>query len=108
MAEIAEVADAHIVDLDQVDGVAASLGALLGVMKCLEADDAHASDLVLAWPLDLVRPVTHGLGVAVVLVLVADGQEVRLLPGQAEADAGRVRIGHDSRALAAQPEAAVS
>src|SRR5690242_1290858 len=67
VAEVAQVADAHVVDLDQVDRVAPLLGAFFGVVIRRHADHADAGDLVLAGAVDLVRAVTDDLRVAVVV-----------------------------------------
>ena len=102
------MAHADVVDLDQVDGVASALGAFLRVVVRRKADDAYAGDLVLAGSVDLVSAVAHRLRVGVVLVVMADRQQVRLLAGKAQADGRRVRVGDHRRALAAQPKASMT
>ncbi len=106
--EVAEVAHAHVVDLDQVNGVAASLGAFLRVVIRRESDHADAGNLVLTRSFDLVGTLAHRLRVSVVLVVMADGQQVCLLARQAQADGRRVRVGDHCRVLAAQPKASMS
>src|SRR2546427_417348 len=91
--EVAEVADAYVVDLDEVDGVAPVLGAFVRVMKGRDADHAHAGDLIFARPADLVGAITHHLGVVVVLVLVADGDDLGVHPGELQPDRRRGRGG---------------
>src|ERR1700693_2104768 len=103
MTKVAEMAHTHVVDLDQVNGVAAALRALLLVVIGGKADHADARYLILARTAYLVR-VAHGLRVVVVVVLVADGDEVGVKPLQLEPDGGRVRVCDDSRVAASQPE----
>src|SRR2546430_1353493 len=102
------MAHAHIVDLDQVDGVAPALRAFLRVVIRRKTDDAHAGDLVLAGSLDLVSALAHRLRVGVVVVVVADGQQVSFLARQAQPDRGWVGVGDHRRALASKPEASMS
>src|SRR5437764_2660334 len=106
--QVTEVAHSDVVDLDQVDGVAPLPGALFGVVVGRHADHADPGHLVLARPTDLVRPVADDLGVVVVVVLMADGDDLGVHPRQLEPNRGRVRVGDDGRAAASQPEAAVS
>src|SRR5438094_637320 len=73
-----------------------------------KTDDAHAGDLVLAGSLDLVSALAHRLRVGVVVVVVADGQQVSFLARQAQPDRGWVGVGDHRRALASQPEASMS
>src|SRR5439155_1660782 len=90
--------NAYVVDLDEVDGVAPVLGAFVRVMKGRDADHAHAGDLILARPADLVSAVAHHLGVVVVLVFVADRDDLGVHPGELQPDRRRVRVGDHRRA----------
>src|SRR5207237_392583 len=101
-------ADAHVVDLDQVDGVAAVLRTFLRVVVGRDAYHAHPCHLILARPAYLVRAVPDHLGEVVVVVLVADGHALRVHARELQPDRGWVGIGDHRRAAAAQPEAAVS
>src|SRR2546430_17738521 len=98
------MAHAHIVDLDQVDAVAPALRAFLRVVIRRKTDDAHAGDLVLPGSLDLVSALAHRLRVSVVVVVVADGQQVSFLSRQAQADRGWVGGGGERRVLSTAPE----
>src|SRR5205085_11682221 len=92
----------------QVDGVPAALRALLGVVERRQADDADVANLVLARSVDDVGLAAHHLGEAVVLMLVADRDQVGVLLREPQPDRGRIWVGYDRRVLATQPEAAVS
>src|SRR5262249_59860209 len=106
VAEIAQVADADVVQLDHVYRVAAVLSPLLRVMERRQAVYGHARDLVLAWPIDLVSA-PHRLHVAVAFVAVADGDQV-CVELEPWADGGRVGVGHDRGGPAAEAKAALS
>src|SRR6266481_207691 len=107
VTEITQVADADVVDLDQVDRVPPVLRPPFGVVVRGHADHGHAGDFVFTRPADLVR-LAHRLGVVVILVVVADRDQVGVEPLQLQPDRGRVRVGDDGSATAAKPEAAVS
>src|SRR5579864_5357162 len=104
VAEVAEVTDPHVVHLEQVDGVATLLGSSLRVVVGRESDHAHAGDLVLARPVNLVRSVTDDLHVPVVLVVVADRHQVGIHARKLQSDRGRIRIRDHGRVLASEPE----
>src|SRR5205823_11964547 len=79
----------------------------VGVVIRRDSDHAHARDLVFARSADLVGAVAHDLGVAVVLMLMADCHQLRVHAAELEPDGGRVRVGYDRRSAASKPEAAV-
>jgi len=101
------MADANIVNLDQVHGVASVFGAFLRVVIRRETDDAHAGHFVLAGTANLVT-VAHRLRVVVILVLVADRHQVRVESLQLEPDARGKRVRDDCRVATPQPETTMS
>ena len=77
--------DPDLVDLQDVDRVAALLGAGQGVMEGADAENRDAFHLVLARSLDHERVLADPVQVGVVGVVVADCHDVRVDPRQARA-----------------------
>src|SRR2546430_2777430 len=98
----------RLVDRGQMGVVAPGFASSPQVVIAGKPDEARAGDFVLAGSFDLVRAVAHRLRVGVVVVVVADGQQVSFLARQAQPDRGWVGVGDHRRALASQSEASMS
>src|SRR5256885_15865324 len=102
------MAHAHVVDLDQVDGVTPALRAFLRVVIRRKTDDAHAGDLVLAGSLALVSPLAHRLRLAVAVAVGAAAPQARFLSWQAHPARRWVAVRQHRRALSPYSAASIA
>src|SRR5438477_4767021 len=102
------MADAHVLDVDDIGDVASRRGALLLVSIRRNADYRRTGEFELARPVDHARAARDAGDVVMRGIVDAHGYQIRGWP--AEAVAGRLvaRVRYDGRFLGADAEAAVS
>ena len=107
VSQVAEMADHHAVQLDQVGGVVAPQRSAAFVLVRADAGDEDVVDFVLAGAVDRIELRLDGRQIRVRRLPGRDGHDIGRLLGEGVARLPAHRIGDDDRVLAANAKTVV-